>query len=207
CPGCHTTFRSPAALANHLNNEQHQCTLLGTEDIPYPIPPAFYKHPGEDIQDQYHTTSGYVYGRGATLLDKMKTDQHERRREHVVYYPFADEGEWDLGNFLTKNLTQTAINEFLRLKWFKNRERPSFKSAEQLLGWVNTLPSGPAWQCATIQLKDCATTCPIHFVWRDGKEVVEDIFSNPIFANYMTFNPHVVMRGMEREYSEFFTRN
>ncbi|KIK77380.1 hypothetical protein PAXRUDRAFT_167045, partial [Paxillus rubicundulus Ve08.2h10] len=115
----------------------------------------------------------------------MKTNQHKRHQEHVVYYPFADEGEWDLGKFLTKNLTQTAINEFLRLKWFKNRERPSFKSAEQLLGWVNTLPSGPAWQCTMIQLKDCATTHPIHFIWHNGKEVIEDIFSNPIFANYM----------------------
>lgn len=51
------------------------------------------------------------------MLDKMKADEHERRREHVVYYPFKDKGEWELGKFLAKNLTQTAINEFLNLSW------------------------------------------------------------------------------------------
>ncbi|KIK74667.1 hypothetical protein PAXRUDRAFT_174973 [Paxillus rubicundulus Ve08.2h10] len=173
----------------------------------YLIPPSFYKHPGEDIHGQYHTASGYLYGKGATLFDKMKADQHKRHREHVIYYPFADDGEWELAKFLAKHLTQTAINEFLRLKWFHKREKPSFNSAEQLLGWIDTLPSGPVWQCTTLQIQDCATTHPINLIWRDGKEVVEDILSNLIFANYMTFDPHVVMHGMEREYSEFFTGN
>ena len=42
-------------------------------------------------------------------------------------------------------------------------------------------------------------------IWRDGLEVAKDLFSNPIFANYMMYDPHKVMRGAEREYSEFFT--
>ena len=42
-------------------------------------------------------------------------------------------------------------------------------------------------------------------IWRDGLEVAKDLFSNPIFAKYMTYDPHKVMRGEEREYSEFFT--
>ena len=45
----------------------------------------------------------------------------------------------------------------------------------------------------------------IRLIWQDGMEVVRDLFSNPIFANYMTYDPHKVMCGAECEYSEFFT--
>ena len=38
----------------------------------------------------------------------------------------------------------------------------------------------------------------------DGLEVVRDLFSNPMFANYMTYNSHTVKCGMEHEYSGFF---
>ncbi|KAG2086399.1 hypothetical protein BD769DRAFT_1373672, partial [Suillus cothurnatus] len=35
------------------------------------------------------------------------------------YYPFHDEGEWELGKFLVENLTQMQITKFLKLKWVK----------------------------------------------------------------------------------------
>lgn len=44
-----------------------------------------------------------------------------------------------------------------------------------------------------------------HLIWRDGMEVVRDLFSNPAFANYMTYDPHIVRCGEVREYSDFFT--
>jgi len=81
-----------------------------------------------------------------------------------------------------------------------------FKSANELLGWIDKLPGGPAWKVTTIEFP-VWTVRPIQLIWRDAQEVVEDILCNPIFANYMTFDPHVVMRGTEREYSEFFTAN
>ena len=61
--------------------------------------------------------SGYIYGRGKTILDKMRMDEHERRREHTMYNPFEDEAEWDLAKFLVRHLNQSKINDFLRLKW------------------------------------------------------------------------------------------
>ena len=56
-----------------------------------------------------------------------------------------------------------------------------------------------------LTVEDCPTARPICLIWRDAKAVVEDILSNPVFANHMTFDPHLVMQGTEREYSEFFT--
>ena len=77
----------------------------------------FYKQPSEEIYGQYHQTSEYLYGRGPTLLDKMKADEYEQHWEHAIYYPFTDKGKWELGKFLAKNLTQTVINKFLNLSW------------------------------------------------------------------------------------------
>lgn len=54
-------------------------------------------------------------------------------------------------------------------------------------------------------VQDCPTTRSICLIWQDVKAMVEDILSNPIFTNYMTFNPHTITRESGREYSEFFT--
>ncbi|KAF9219017.1 hypothetical protein BS17DRAFT_804598 [Gyrodon lividus] len=117
-----------------------------------------------------------------------------------MYYPFQDDGEWDLGKFLAKHLTLSAINEFLQLKW-----KPSFKSTEQLVGWIDALPGSPSWQCTTLDLPPYKSERPIRLIWCDAREVMQDIVSNPMFVNYMTFDPHIVLHGAEREYSEFFT--
>jgi hypothetical protein len=51
------------------------------------------------------------------MLDKLEDDEHAYRRKVNPYYPFPDEGEWQLGKFLVENLTQTQIDKFLKLKW------------------------------------------------------------------------------------------
>ncbi|KAI9462958.1 hypothetical protein HD554DRAFT_1984744, partial [Boletus coccyginus] len=63
----------------------------------------------------YHSTSGYIYGKGDILLEMLRADEHERCRKHAIHYPFADEGEWEFAKFLVGHLTQTAINKFLHL--------------------------------------------------------------------------------------------
>ncbi|KAI6022658.1 hypothetical protein EDC04DRAFT_2936511 [Pisolithus marmoratus] len=128
-------------------------------------------------------------------MNRLQKDKYEDHHTHVPYYPFQDEGEWELAKFLTTHLTQTEITHFLKLKW------PSFTSAQQLCGWMDNLPSGPEWQCTMLTLQDCPTTRPICLIWRDAKTVVEDMLSNPVFANYMTFDPHIIMQGGEREYN------
>ena len=49
------------------------------------------------------------------------------------------------------------------------------------------------------------TTEDARLIWHDGLEVVKDLFSNLMFAKYMTYSPHEVRCGEERKYSEFFT--
>ncbi|KAI5986988.1 hypothetical protein F5J12DRAFT_697543, partial [Pisolithus orientalis] len=57
----------------------------------------------------YYPTSGYIYNRGDTFLDQMKASKHERQHQDQLYYPFVDEGEWELAKFLVLNFTQSQI--------------------------------------------------------------------------------------------------
>ncbi|KAI6030783.1 hypothetical protein F5J12DRAFT_888594 [Pisolithus orientalis] len=137
----------------------------------------------------YYPTSGYIYNRDETFLDQMK----------------ANEGEWELAKFLALNFTPSQMNQFLKLKWFKTWVKPSFKSEDQLLGWMASLPHGSQWCRTTVEFKGCKSIHPIQLIWWDALKVIKDLFSNPIFANYMTYDPYMVFQGPEREYSEFFT--
>ncbi|KAI6155715.1 hypothetical protein BKA82DRAFT_4326774 [Pisolithus tinctorius] len=190
-------FPSPAALLNHLKTEGGTCTdAIPVQHIP--VPPAFQRGFEEnDIMGHYYPTSRYIYNRGDTFLDRMKASEHERRHQNQLYYPFADEGEWELAKFLALNFTQSQMNQFLKLKWFETRVKPSFKSADQLLGWMASLPHGPQWRRTTVEFKGYKSIHPIQLIWQDALKVVKDLFSNPIFANFMTYDPHM--------YSEFCT--
>ncbi|KAL4071992.1 hypothetical protein J3A83DRAFT_4358328 [Scleroderma citrinum] len=83
-----------------------------------------------------------------------------------------------------KELAKFLISQFLKLQW------PSFETVNHLFRWIGSLPTGPQWQSTKIDIKDYKTVEDTHLIWCDGLDVVKDLFSNPIFANYMTFNPH-----------------
>lgn len=50
-------------------------------------------------------------------MDKMRKDAYEDHRAQVPFYPFRDEGEWELAKFLSAHLNQSEINQFLKSKW------------------------------------------------------------------------------------------
>ncbi|KIK78594.1 hypothetical protein PAXRUDRAFT_163575 [Paxillus rubicundulus Ve08.2h10] len=90
---------------------------MDSDSAPFPVPPALYwNHNDPIISGHYHPSSGFIYGRGETLLDKLKVEKNERHQEHAMYYPFQDDSEWHLGKFLAKHLTLSVINKFLKLK-------------------------------------------------------------------------------------------
>ncbi|KAG1809590.1 uncharacterized protein BJ212DRAFT_1279318, partial [Suillus subaureus] len=64
-----------------------------------------------------HPCSGYVFSLGKNLFDRLQEDQYDYQWKVNTYYPFLDEGEWELARFLVKNLNQTQINKILKLKW------------------------------------------------------------------------------------------
>ncbi|KAG1883753.1 hypothetical protein F4604DRAFT_1878948 [Suillus subluteus] len=132
-------------------------------------------------------------------------DPYDYQRKINTYYPFHDEGEWELGRFLVENLTQTQIDKFLKLKWFHTHPRPSFSSKDQLLDWIDALPSFVPWKVSNIEFTGYKTTYPVQLIWCDALEVVKQLFSDPVFANHITFQPHVVNTGGQREYGDYMS--
>ncbi|KAG1861251.1 hypothetical protein F4604DRAFT_1882465 [Suillus subluteus] len=131
---------------------------------------------------------------------------HNLQSERTVnpWYPFDGPGEWSLAKFLVENLTQTQIDQFLKLDW--TRERPAFKSKDELFFYLDLLPGrGPKWQCTEFRLKGYESEQPIYLIWRDALEVAKQLFANPVYANHMCYDPHKVYNRTEREIGEFWT--
>ncbi|KAG1816369.1 uncharacterized protein BJ212DRAFT_1446931 [Suillus subaureus] len=124
------------------------------------------------------------------ILKAIESDQFAYRRVNTPFYPFQDQAEFELGKFLCEWLTQT---------------KPLFGSKDQLLAWMGSLPTRPKWCSMTLEITSYPTVQPVQLIWCDGLEVVEDLFTNPIFVNHMTYDPHIVVDGDEHEYSEYFT--
>ncbi|KAF9235496.1 hypothetical protein BU15DRAFT_64848, partial [Melanogaster broomeanus] len=160
-----------------------------------------------DRTAQYHPTSGYTYGLGKNTLQRIQDDKYDENREMNMYWPFPSRGEWSLGKFLAENFTQTQINAFLKLAWFDDQPKPSFTSARELLDWMDILPSGPKWQVTELEVEGYKVEKKVELIWRDGLEVVQSIFGNPIFAQNMSFDPIRVWEGNGPEYGEWFTAN
>ncbi|KIO11448.1 hypothetical protein M404DRAFT_126753 [Pisolithus tinctorius Marx 270] len=171
----------------------------------YPLPPALRSSTESgDRTAQYHEKSGWIYGRSKNTLERIQDDRYQKNRETNIHWPFQSRAEWRLGKFLAENLTQAQINTFLKLDWLDG-QKPSFTSACQLLDWMDTLPSGPGWQVMQLEVDGYDTGKKIDLIYRDGLEVVESLFGNPIFAQNMTFDPLRIQRNGEEEYGEWFT--
>ncbi|KIM58745.1 hypothetical protein SCLCIDRAFT_127619, partial [Scleroderma citrinum Foug A] len=75
-----------------------------------------------------------------------------------IYYPFADEGEWELAKFLALNLNKTQVSQFLKLRWVRLFIL-LFGTVDRLFGWLGSLPVGPQWQSMKINVSGYETTC------------------------------------------------
>ncbi|KAI5999784.1 hypothetical protein F5J12DRAFT_906677 [Pisolithus orientalis] len=129
----------------------------------------------------------------------------KQEREINVYYPFQSQAEWSLAKFLMENLTQTQIKRFLTLPWSHDNPQPSFTSVEELLGWMDTLPSGPKWQSTVLEVEGYKTTDSIQLIWHDAEEVARSLSGNPIFGADMMFDPILITNALGWEYGEWFS--
>ncbi|KAG2336694.1 hypothetical protein BDR05DRAFT_953157 [Suillus weaverae] len=138
------------------------------------------------------------------MFQEMQDHPLQQARETNVWYPFDGPGEWSLAKFLVENLSQTQIDKFLKLDWM--RERPQFKSKDELFFYMQQLPRcGPKWQCTKLRLKGYESELLIHLIWRDGLEVTKQLFANPVYAKHMCYDPHYIYQGQEHQIGEFWT--
>ena len=233
CPSCYAGFPSEKAFFYHIDANSTGC-ITNLERLASQIPAATHEIPvspaflcgsqDTNVRGEYHPTSGFISReRGETLLNHLKAYKYERHRMNVPYYPFQDEGEWNLAKFLILNLTKSQTSQFLKLKWvydlslsnfqasgsnfaskFENRPAPSFNTVDKLFSWLAGLFQGTQWQFSPITLNDFRMIHPIRLVHCNSLDIIQELLSNLMFARYM-YDPHIVMQGVECEYSEIFT--
>ncbi|KAG2030167.1 hypothetical protein BDR03DRAFT_1017429 [Suillus americanus] len=194
-PGC-----VPIAMWSSLPLRQLSCTLILS------LPVGRMNHVRNN--SQFHLDCEVLIHQHllplVIIILKLE-DEYDYQRKINTYYPFHDEGEWELGRFLVENLTQTQIDKFLKLKWFHTHPRPYFTSKDQLLDWVDALPSFVPWKVSNIEFTGYKTTYPVQLIWRDALEVIKQLFSDPVFANHITFQPHVVNTRGQCEYGDYMS--
>ncbi|KAG1795563.1 uncharacterized protein BJ212DRAFT_1450746 [Suillus subaureus] len=207
CPNCSGEFPSIETVVLHLNS-QSTCWPHKAHLQQLPVPPALRGSHSltSDATGHCHPHSEYVFGVSKNLFDRLQEDQYNYWRETNAYYPFYNEGEWDLARFLVENLNQTQIDKFLKLKWFSTRPKPSFTSKKnQLLGWMDTLPCFAEWKVSCLEFTGYKTTHPIQLIWHDALEVIKQLFSDPVFANHITFQPHIANVRNQHKYGDYMS--
>lgn len=73
----------------------------------------------------------------------------------------------------------------------------SFRTAQQLRGLVELLPSGPEWRCRVIDTAR-PTKSPVRLFYRDTIHCLESLFNNPLFHDKMDLVPRRIYRTAER---------
>ncbi|KAF8868642.1 hypothetical protein BD779DRAFT_1614940 [Infundibulicybe gibba] len=129
--------------------------------------------------------------------------------------PFASQEEWGLAVWLMKNVGQTSTDEFLKLPAMRDRMNLSFHNNRSFLKRVDTLPTGPNWECEIVTAPgdQCGEDGEIvgedmELWYRDPVECIKELLSNPAFKDSISYVPERVYTssdGDDRIYDEMWT--
>lgn len=70
---------------------------------------------------------------------------------------------------------------------------------------MDALPCLAEWKVSKLEFTGYKTVHPIQLIWRDALEVIKQLFSDPVFTNNITFQPHVVHVGNQRKYGDYMS--
>jgi hypothetical protein len=71
--------------------------------------------PGRYGRDYEPDEAAHPLGGGQTAFERLREEQTEAGLGSKPWAPFEDEEEWDLAQFLIKEVSQTAADQFLKL--------------------------------------------------------------------------------------------
>ncbi|KAG1722131.1 uncharacterized protein EDB91DRAFT_1008881, partial [Suillus paluster] len=114
-------------------------------------------------------------------------------------YPFSSRQYWQVAAWLLRlGLSMGKINSFILLEMVSIKDLPlSFRSAKELHGRAEMLPSNPRWKSQVIHTSH-PTKLPVILYWRDSIECIASIFNHPLFHNHIDFTPCKVYSTAER---------
>ncbi|KAJ6533437.1 Zn-finger domain-containing protein [Mycena vulgaris] len=156
---------------------------------------ARFVEPYED-EKSGRPPAGRPLRRGETLF------QHMRARQEAAgatkFAPFQDGDEWDLARWLSKNVSQTATDEYLELPTTK-KANLSFHNNRAFLKKVDQLPTGPDWKCRIVTAagnrvdeNDELMSEELELWMRDPVECIRELMGNPVFREHMAYAPERV---------------
>ncbi|KAK6995614.1 hypothetical protein R3P38DRAFT_3329919 [Favolaschia claudopus] len=178
------------------------------EDDPRNIKRFVESFPGDAAQ---------TFGRGETVFEQIRRAQADAGESQ--YSPFLDEEEWELASWLSKNVSQTATDAYLKLPITQRRTRVSYSNNYAYLKKVDKLPTGPGWRCEMVtavgnQLdeNDELMKEDLELWMRDPVECIKELMGNPAFRDFMAYVPERVYgnedgRESSRIWDEMWTAN
>ncbi|KAJ7713177.1 hypothetical protein B0H14DRAFT_3523553 [Mycena olivaceomarginata] len=141
--------------------------------------------------------SAEALGQGETVFERMKADQSAAGLG--PYAPFLDSGEWELASWLSKNVSQTATDAYLKLPITQRRTRVSYHNNYSYLQKVDQLPTGPKWKCEIVTAAGNVVdengemmTEDLELWMRDPVECIKELMGNPAFRDFMAYVPERV---------------
>ncbi|KAJ6625726.1 hypothetical protein B0H10DRAFT_2174006 [Mycena sp. CBHHK59/15] len=185
------------------------------EDDPQNFGRFVESFPGEDAEED-ESEAGRPLGQGETLFERMR--DHKEREGESEFAPFASGDEWDLASWLSKNVNQTATDEYLQLP-INQKLKLSFHNNRAFLKKVDSLPTGPEWTCKIVTAvgnrvdeNGGLMTEDMELWIRDPVECIKELMSNPAFKNHMAYAPERVYsrrdgRESSRIFDEMWTAN
>ncbi|KAG1732870.1 uncharacterized protein EDB91DRAFT_1238678 [Suillus paluster] len=157
--------------------------------------------------------AGWALREGETNFERYRTYQEEEGED--PWSPFEDAEEWDLAQWLVKNLGQTRTNEFLKLPITQNRTKLLFHNNCSFLQCVDELPHGPGWSCKKVTVRgNCEDENgemlqeEVELWCRNPVECVKELIGNPAFKEDMAYSPakaYADRAGQDRVIDEMWT--
>ncbi|KAJ7496317.1 Zn-finger domain-containing protein [Mycena galericulata] len=133
---------------------------------------------------------------GETLFERMRARQ--KAESNTEFWPFQDGEEWDLAKWLSRNVSQTATDEYLALP-ITQKSNLSFHNNRAFLKKVDQLPTGPDWTCKIVTAagnrvdeNDELMSEELELWMRDPVECIKELMSNPAFREHMAYAPERV---------------
>ncbi|KAG2046224.1 hypothetical protein BDR06DRAFT_985663 [Suillus hirtellus] len=155
----------------------------------------------------YFPGAAKTYGMGYTFLSLFNTNENSVYRKTNLYYPFSCKQDWEIASWLLRSgLSMGKIDSFLSLKMI--RDLPlSFRSAKELRGQAEMLPSGPRWMSRVLDTSHPMKS-PVILYWCDPLECISAILNHPLFHDQLDFTPRKVYSTVQklcRVYTEWMT--
>ncbi|KAF9231430.1 hypothetical protein BU15DRAFT_56127 [Melanogaster broomeanus] len=155
----------------------------------------------------YFPGAAEVLAPGETFLDRFELDPYSAQRNVNVYYPFASTADWDIAKFLLQSpMSMAQIDQFLKIELIRGLPF-SFRTAKELRGRAELLPSGPRWNVRVVPTSH-PTKSAVRLYFRDTLDCIESLFNHPYFIDKLHLTPHRIFETAERlvrVYSEWMT--